>query len=72
MTQRFTQGGKRNTGIAAGGLHDIVTGLKLLFLDRLLQYMKRHAVLDAAGHVQVFGLGENFTRFTLVLKLDFE
>jgi hypothetical protein len=58
---RVTQGASncrdRDPGIAARGLDDAVARPKVPAGVTLLQDEESHPVLDAAGHVDVFGLG---------------
>jgi hypothetical protein len=70
MTQSGADGGKGNAGVAAGGFRDDVAGMDLILRVSLPENVQGHAVLDAAGHVQLFGLGVNRTLETEVAEVD--
>ena len=57
MAEGAADGGERDAGVAAGGLGDLVAGLDSAVLVCPPQDVQRHAVLDAAGEVEILGLG---------------
>src|SRR5437899_9858310 len=57
MAQHGADGGKGYTRIPARGFRDHTAGMYFPLFVGLLEDVQRHAVLDAARHVQLFGLG---------------
>src|ERR1700722_6570851 len=57
MPKRAANGSKRDAGVAAGRFGDGVAGPNLAGAVRGVEDMQGHAILDAAGRVEIFGLG---------------
>ena len=53
----WAQCSERNAGVAAGGLYDSVPRCDRAILVRTAEDVVRHAVLDAARHIDLFRLG---------------
>ena len=70
MAQGASDGGERNTGIAAGGLGDGRAGPKQAALIPPGQYVQGHAVLDAPRQVEILGLGVYSAGLPVVLEVD--
>ena len=70
MTQYGADGRKGYPRIAARGFRDDTARMDLPFRVRLPQDVQGHAVLDAARHVQLFGLGVDRTRRSAVAEVD--
>jgi len=68
MPQSPPNRGERDAGIAAGRFGDRVTLLNAAFLVCLLENVESHPVLDAAGHVEVLGLGIDDPLFSVERK----
>jgi hypothetical protein len=70
MPQGPADGAKRDARVAAGRFGNQISLLEGPPRIPLLQDMECHAVLDAAGHVQVFGLGINDALLAAEHKFD--
>ena len=57
MSQRPADRGKGDAGVAARGLHDEIARSQNPVAVTLGDDVQRHPVLDAAGHVEILGLG---------------
>ena len=57
MPQRSANRRERDAGIAAGSFCNCVAGLNVTLLISPFENVKGHPILDAAGHVEVLGLG---------------
>jgi hypothetical protein len=64
MAQRPPDRGKGNARVAAGGFDDRISRVYSPLSVCLFQDMKGHPVLDAAGHVEVLGLGVDDALFS--------
>ncbi len=53
------QGSQTDAGVAAGGFNDDCTGGKFTLLLRGVQHGLGHAVLDAAGRIEILQLGND-------------
>jgi hypothetical protein len=62
----------RDPGIAAGRLEDRRPRIQQAGFRTLPEDVQRHAILDAAGHVQVLGLGVQSPPLTPVGEIDYQ
>ena len=72
VAERPADAGDRDAGVAAGSLDDRSARLEHAPLVATPDDVQRHAVLDAAGHVQVLGLGVDRAGLAAKLALDRE
>ena len=70
MAKRGSDSGEGDARVAAGGFGDDVAGLNFFLLVGGAQNVQRHAVLDAARHVQLFGLGVEDALFAAIAKMN--
>ena len=70
MSQRPANRRKRNPCVAARSFGDSVVRVDAMFLIRLLQDVKRHPVLDAAGKVKMFSFGIDDAVLTKIAQVD--
>ena len=69
IAQRRTQRGKRNSHVAVRGFRSRISRLNLCFFVSLAKNAERQPVFDAAGHVQLFGLGVNAVLAPVTAKM---
>jgi hypothetical protein len=72
VTERPTDGSKRDPAVPAAGLRDRVPGRESPGAVGLLEDVQRHPVLDAAGEVQGFELRKDRSRCAAPLVMDRE
>src|SRR5262249_23773590 len=70
MTKRPAYRRERDAGVAAGRFHDRVARSNLFLEIGLLENVKGHSVLDAAGQVQVLSLCINYSSLAPERELD--
>src|SRR5208282_84506 len=70
MSQRATNGSKRDAGVAAGSFCNRVARSNPPRSISLLQDMQCHPVLDAAGQLQLFRLGINSPVTRPIFEVD--
>src|ERR1041385_2233420 len=72
VAERTPHAGERDAGVPARGLGDRVPGLDPALGIGATEDVQRHPVLDAAGEVEVLGLGVDQAPLALVGELDLE
>jgi len=72
VAQRAADCRERNSGVSAGRLCDRVAGIDAVLLVGFLQNVKGHAVFDAAGQVEMFGLCIDHPLFPAIQKTNRE
>ena len=70
MTQYGADGRKGYPRVTASGFRDDTARMNPSFLVRLPQDVQGHTVLDAARHIQLFGLSVDRARHSAVAEVD--